>query len=366
MTMNHTTYIFGNLGSGYAQLPDDYTRNIFRNFCSLATSTAQMIVHRDGNLMYYGYVLNLGTDGRQCVGFCIVLNGVFLTSVTSPLRAFEKAVWEMVAKRRVLRLRDDGNIEPATPDILADRQETSRVADMIGGDLDSMSELTKVLPPTTYAVSKDEVKHYDADKDAEADIVAASCIHGHVVVKSAPPKIAVAETGTATTPQKSRAYEESIETRRKQRDPGRTGNATMPAPVEGHYPSLFAELKVKCSPDKFMSDYHHDKVQVAIRLYGEVMANKNNQARLRELRREATKELGIQFSTRELYDELRAMCSPRNFNTANGFDAKKATAANDLYADVMAFADDIEILEAIKEEAAKLGLNTVTEQKEDF
>ena len=67
--MNSSVYIFGNLRNGYVQYPDDYAQEVLGSFAIKSKSKTQVIVHRDKNLMYYGYVRRLDVTG-QYIGFC--------------------------------------------------------------------------------------------------------------------------------------------------------------------------------------------------------------------------------------------------------------------------------------------------------
>ena len=44
--MNSTIYLFGNLGQGITLYPNDYTKNIFKEFISRANAPTQLIIHR--------------------------------------------------------------------------------------------------------------------------------------------------------------------------------------------------------------------------------------------------------------------------------------------------------------------------------
>ena len=54
--MNASIYVFGKFNNGYSQFPDDYSSSIFETFHKHAKSVTQLSIHREGNLMYYGYI----------------------------------------------------------------------------------------------------------------------------------------------------------------------------------------------------------------------------------------------------------------------------------------------------------------------
>ena len=63
------------------------------------------------------------------------------------------------------------------------------------------------------------------------------------------------------------------------------------------YESLYAELKIKCNPNKFMVPYDKERVSQANELYRQLMeTSPQNEETLRQLRSKAIKELGVCFS----------------------------------------------------------------------
>ena len=74
--MNNSVYVFGNLGVGYTQYPEGYAQEIFYKFFEQSSARSQIVIHREKNLMYYGYVRKLDVPERY-IGFCALLNGVW-------------------------------------------------------------------------------------------------------------------------------------------------------------------------------------------------------------------------------------------------------------------------------------------------
>lgn len=70
--MNSSVYIFGNLRNGYVQYPDDYAQEVLGSFAIKSKSKTQVIVHRDKNLMYYGYRAQVECNGPVHRFLCLV------------------------------------------------------------------------------------------------------------------------------------------------------------------------------------------------------------------------------------------------------------------------------------------------------
>ena len=149
--MNSSAYVFGNLGGGFTQYPEDYAHEIYEEFQLKAEAPSQVIIHRDKSIMYYGYIRKLDKEG-QYIGLCVLLNGVMLSKMANLFAVFEKVVSEMV--RIVTYLREE----------------------VIHWE----STATK-LPPISYSISNDSSRTFSiTDKDEE--IVEASAKYGFVCV----------------------------------------------------------------------------------------------------------------------------------------------------------------------------------------
>ena len=130
--------------------------------------------------------------------------------------------------------------------------------------------------------------------------------------------------------------------------------ALFKQPIRGRYQGLHAELKARCAPENFMNPYEPEKVSKANELYSEVLhTDAQADEQLKRLRLRAIEELGIQFSTEELFDRLSAACNPKNF-TGDSYNKERLELANRLYQAVLMNADNVLALEDIKGEAKEL------------
>lgn len=78
--MNAASYIFVENSPGeHIQYPDDNTSSIFSKFAAHARGKQTIAIHRDGDLMYYGYIQQL--EGGKSIGICVVLNGVMVSDI---------------------------------------------------------------------------------------------------------------------------------------------------------------------------------------------------------------------------------------------------------------------------------------------
>lgn len=131
-------------------------------------------------------------------------------------------------------------------------------------------------------------------------------------------------------------------------------SALFKQPIQGHYESLHEELKARCAPENFMNPYEPEKVSRANKLYSEILTlDKNDDEKLKLLRLRAMEELGIKFSTEQLFENLTAACNPKNF-TGGSYNKERLELANGLYQQILMNADDIFALEEIEDKAGDL------------
>ena len=128
------------------------------------------------------------------------------------------------------------------------------------------------------------------------------------------------------------------------------GMNMMPRPIEPcqmkAYDSLHEELLEKCNPKKFMSPYNKEKVDIANRLYKLLLdTNGFSDKILIDIRNQAMQQLGIQISTKELYQKLLKYCNPENFMDPYDFEAVQK--ANEYYALVEEYRNDVGELERL-------------------
>ena len=148
-----------------------------------------------------------------------------------------------------------------------------------------------------------------------------------------------------------------------------TSHAEQPSalfrkPIRGAYGTLYNELKARCAPENFMSPYEPDKVSRANELYSQVLStNMNDDTALKALRLKAMEELGVIFSTQQLYTKLTNACNPRNYTGAN-YNKKQLELANQLSQLVQMNADNVIALEKLEVQASEL-LKEYDKRKKD-
>ena len=180
--MNSSLYVFGMLDDGYTQYPSDYASAVLKQGASLTEAPSTMVVHRDGALMYYSYIRRLEAEGKgQYIGFCTVMNGVFLPQVHAMMSMYEHMTTQLVRSGHLLRLTDGGRLVASVGSLRGQEQTVERVQKYISRSMAQWEHSWQKLPPASYGVSDTHVTHFGPDS-TEEQIAAAACQGGYAVV----------------------------------------------------------------------------------------------------------------------------------------------------------------------------------------
>lgn len=178
--VNSSIYIFGSFDNGYAQYPDNYAREIFQGFFSQTRGKSQVVIHREKELMYYGYVRKLDRYS-QYIGFCLLLNGMMFSNISNLFTVFENAIAELVSRGDIISFNEQGDIVSVTNSFADKIQGINAITSMIKNGIDGMESYVQSLPPINYAISNIEQKVF-AYSDSNDTIVAASCKYAYTYV----------------------------------------------------------------------------------------------------------------------------------------------------------------------------------------
>lgn len=177
--MNLSVYIFGDLSSGYTQYPNDYTKSIFEKFYQYSQATTQIAIHRDGDLMYYGYIRKM--ENHNYIGLCAVVNGKIITQVDSLFAVFEGVIESMVKNGYLIHYNGRGEIVSKLGQLYENREEIDLITSSIHAYLDRLESTSRKLPPVSYATSNDSVKNYSI-QDNEDEVIKSSFTNGYTLV----------------------------------------------------------------------------------------------------------------------------------------------------------------------------------------
>lgn len=177
--MNVTVYLFGEFNNGYAQYPDDYTAGKFNNFYTNSKATTQIAIHREGNLMYYGYVRKL--EQGKYIGFCVIINGLMLTKLEGLFSLFENTISNLVTNGQLIHFNEQGNIVTNVDRLFMNREEIDFLSELFRNGFHRLKDSFQSLPAVSYGVSKDSVKNFSIEENIE-EITKSSCTYGYTYI----------------------------------------------------------------------------------------------------------------------------------------------------------------------------------------
>lgn len=175
--MNASIYVFGKFNNGYSQYPDDYTFSIFETFHKHAKSVTQLSIHREGNLVYYGYIRKL--EEKNYIGFCIMLNGLLVTQINQLFSLYEYLITNLVSKGYLIHFNNQGDIITNVEKLYLNQEEISQLQNSIRFNLQKLDYT--VLPPIDYSKSKDSIKDFHVSDNLE-DIIKSTYTNAYTFI----------------------------------------------------------------------------------------------------------------------------------------------------------------------------------------
>ena len=180
--MNSTIYLFGNLGQGITLYPNDYTKNIFKEFISRANAPTQLIIHRDRAIMNYGYIRKI--ENGQLFGICVQINGQYLTAIKKLFETFEDITTNIVVRGDIIKLNNHGNLVSTTSKLTDKPQEVDRIINYCQTELLKLSSFCQTLPSIDYSTSDSDINSYK-DTDNNQNIINSSVKNGYTFIYKA-------------------------------------------------------------------------------------------------------------------------------------------------------------------------------------
>ena len=175
--MNASIYVFGKFNNGYSQFPDDYSSSIFETFHKHAKSVTQLSIHREGNLMYYGYIRKL--EEKNYIGFCIVLNGLMMSQINQLFALYENLITILVTKGYLIHFNNQGDIITNIEKLYLNQEEIAQLQNLIRFNLQKIDYT--ILPPVNYGKSKDSIKDFHISENIE-DIIKSTYTNAYTFI----------------------------------------------------------------------------------------------------------------------------------------------------------------------------------------
>lgn len=147
---NISTYILAQSSNTYTQYIADASEERFKVALTLCDSPSQLLIQREGNLMYYLYVRQHSSQER--FGLCVVANGMMATDLERVFEVFEQSYESIVLKGKILNLDKSGNVFIASYNFAQVASEVDAIRRKLQEGLMGISG-NLPLPPPNYASS---------------------------------------------------------------------------------------------------------------------------------------------------------------------------------------------------------------------
>ena len=183
--MNVEVYLFGDFGNGYTQYIDDDSRTLFKSIATKSKANSQLVIHRDGTLMYYIYVRRLHnseSSNNRYLGICYALNNRFVRNIEGLFSIFEGAITTIASRGHLLEYTNSGNIIASVGKIYNVKSEFAHISAYLKTELDSfLAGKNDTLPPLDYSINTSEIKRFRFT-DNKQDILKASSTYNTIFI----------------------------------------------------------------------------------------------------------------------------------------------------------------------------------------
>lgn len=174
-----TSYIFGKFIGGYTQYPVDSQSNVFQQVIANAKAETQVVIHRDGNLMYYCYLRKFEVD--KCIGFCVLLNGTYVENVFQAFHVFEELITKITYRGNLLYFDEKGNLTSNLHQLYKQTEEIKLVDVELQTAFSELLKKQPLLPPTDFSVASHTSTINSIDDDLK-EVVHSSLTFGYTYV----------------------------------------------------------------------------------------------------------------------------------------------------------------------------------------
>ena len=177
--MNLSVYIFGKFGQSITASVSDYTKKFFEEFISKANAPTQIIIHRDGDIMNYGYVRKI--ENNHLFGICVQLNNKYFSTINSLFETFEDIVANIAIKGDIIRLNKKGDLEAISSNILDTPTELEQTIANCQSKFAKLSDSCRDLPHIDFSTTSSDINYFK-ESDNSYSIIRASLKNGYTFI----------------------------------------------------------------------------------------------------------------------------------------------------------------------------------------
>ena len=177
--MNTTIYLFGKFGHSITATINDYTKSYFEKFISNANAPSQIIIHRNGDIMNYGYVRKLKDD--HMFGICVQINGQYLSTTKKLFEVFENIVASIAVAGNILYINKNGDLDIVISNLQDKPEEVERIILNSQSQFSRLLSSCRTLPNIDFSTTDSDINFFK-EKDHSNTIIKASIKNGYTYI----------------------------------------------------------------------------------------------------------------------------------------------------------------------------------------
>lgn len=162
--MRPLVYYFGDLPGGFSSFPEDHTKTFFEEFLKRSKRELQVVVHREGNLLHYGYVRKFASN--HFFGLCLCTDRI-IKDISYLFDAFDEIYANMAHQGIILKVTPNGNIEWAINKFITEEVALTEYSKQLVDFLSVDENNTLSLPPVDFSIAIDNCLDVSLDNSQE-------------------------------------------------------------------------------------------------------------------------------------------------------------------------------------------------------
>lgn len=172
--MIQKTYLFCLKQGKYIQYPNDHTSSFLKPLCGQGNVKHQVVVYRDGGLMYYCYLYNVG---KETVGMCFS-SGTLCTQIKYLYETFVACLNHFAQRGIIFCYGENGGIQ----NIADFAQNIGEIEELFRWLKKHDKEIWTTLPSEDYTIHKGASVYFNFEEDDNNNIVEATRHYTYVFI----------------------------------------------------------------------------------------------------------------------------------------------------------------------------------------
>lgn len=147
--MKPQIYYFGSLPGGFSSYPGDHTKTFFEQFLRQSKNEGQIVIHREGNLLHYGYVRKFSNN---YFGICLCIDCIY-NDVGFLFSVFDDVYADMINAGEILHMSTNGSLEWSIKSYVEESVALNEYTTKIIERINISGSNSQDLPPMDFSIS---------------------------------------------------------------------------------------------------------------------------------------------------------------------------------------------------------------------